>query len=386
MVFLAVWLMVPATPLASLLEQRLSSVPNATTYDIDLDTGEFTQPAFDRLVLPILSAIGGVIAKRTKEGQLQQLRKLVTKSGSRQRPETLLALRLILPVAGAVICFGLSLLADLAPPENYLLIVVGVSRGTCTRPSPWSGRPSAGRRRSSWPSPGVLDLLTVCMEAGLSLDMAIMRIGDADQSLLAHEFQKLLNEVRLGRPRGEALMAMAERNEVEELSEFCRAVVQAEPLGVSVVNVLRIQSEELRRKRKQRAEEAGHRAPVLMLMPMMGCIFPCIFSSCCGPALVDLFFKHRLSGGRRPPARPCSMLRGIASRAARRKTRISAPVTRPGCRHRARRRPLRPARRGTAAARSAGLIQARLAGVSMVPGATALTPPRRRRARRQAPR
>ena len=65
-VFLAVWLMVPSTPLASLLEQRLSSVPNATTYDIDLDTGDFTQPAFDRLVLPILSAIGGVIARRTK--------------------------------------------------------------------------------------------------------------------------------------------------------------------------------------------------------------------------------------------------------------------------------------------------------------------------------
>jgi tight adherence protein C len=129
------------------------------------------------------------------------------------------------------------------------------------------------------------------MEAGLSLDMAIMRIGDADQSLLAVEFQKLLNEVRLGRPRGEALMAMAERNDVDELTEFCRAVVQAEPLGVSVVNVLRIQSEEMRRKRKQRAEEAGHRAPVLMLLPMMGCIFPCIFVVLLGPALIELFFK-----------------------------------------------------------------------------------------------
>jgi tight adherence protein C len=138
---------------------------------------------------------------------------------------------------------------------------------------------------------GVLDLLTVCMEAGLSLDMAMMRIGDADQSVLALEFQKLLNEVRLGRPRGEALMAMAERNEVDELTEFCRAVVQAEPLGVSVVNVLRIQSEEMRRKRKQRAEEAGHRAPVLMLLPMMGCIFPCIFVVLLGPAIIEIFFK-----------------------------------------------------------------------------------------------
>jgi tight adherence protein C len=290
-VFLAVWLMVPSTPLASLLEQRLSSVPNAAAYDIDLDTGDFTQPAFDRLVLPILSAIGGVIAKRTKDGQLQQLRKLVARSGSRQRPETLLALRLILPVAGGVICFGLSLLADLAPPENYLIIVVGAVAGYMYPTLSLERKAKRRQKEILLALSGVLDLLTVCMEAGLSLDMAIMRIGDADQSLLAIEFQKLLNEVRLGRPRGEALMAMAERNEVDELTEFCRAVVQAEPLGVSVVNVLRIQSEEMRRKRKQRAEEAGHRAPVLMLLPMMGCIFPCIFVVLLGPALIQLFFK-----------------------------------------------------------------------------------------------
>jgi tight adherence protein C len=290
-VFLAVWLMVPATPLASILEQRLSSVPNAATYDIDLVTGEFTQPAFERIVLPILSSIGGVIAKRTKEGQLQQLRKLVARSGSRQRPETLLALRLILPLVGAAICFGLSLLLNLTPPDNYLLIVVGPIGGYMY-PTLSLERKGKGRQKEiQLALSGVLDLLTVCMEAGLSLDMAIMRIGDADQSVLALEFQKLLNEVRLGRVRGEAMMAMAERNDVDELTEFCRAVVQAEPLGVSVVNVLRIQSEEMRRKRKQRAEEAGHRAPVLMLLPMMGCIFPCIFVILLGPALIEIFFK-----------------------------------------------------------------------------------------------
>jgi tight adherence protein C len=290
-VFLAVWLTVPATPLASLLEQRLSSVPNAAAYDIDLETGEFTQPAFDRIVLPILSSIGGVIAKRTKEGQLQQLRRLVARSGSRQRPETLLALRLILPVAAGVICFGLSLVANLTPPQNYLLIVVGAIGGYMYPTLSLERKAKRRQKEILLALSGVLDLLTVCMEAGLSLDMAMMRIGDADQSVLALEFQKLLNEVRLGRPRGEALMAMAERNEVDELTEFCRAVVQAEPLGVSVVNVLRIQSEEMRRKRKQRAEEAGHRAPVLMLLPMMGCIFPCIFVVLLGPAIIEIFFK-----------------------------------------------------------------------------------------------
>jgi tight adherence protein C len=291
-VFLAVWRIVPAAPLTSLLEQRLSSVPNANTYDIDLETGDFTEPAFDRIVLPVLSVIGGVIARRTKEGQLQQLRKLVSRSGSRQRPETLLALRLILPIGCGLVCVGLSVLAALAPPQNVLLVVVGVIAGYMYPTLSLERKAKSRQNAIRLALPGVLDLLTVCMEAGLSLDMAIMRIGDADDSLLAHEFQKVLNEIRLGRQRGEALMAMAERNEVEELTEFCRAVVQAEPLGVSVVNVLRIQSEELRRKRKQRAEEAGHRAPVLMLMPMMGCIFPCVFIILLGPALINLFFSH----------------------------------------------------------------------------------------------
>ena len=295
-VFLAVWRVVPAAPATSLLEQRLSSVPNAAPYDIDLETGEFTEPAFDRLVLPILSAVGGVIAKRTKEGQLQQLRRLVSRSGSRQRPETLLALRLILPLVFGLICLGLSVLAALVPPQNILLVVVGAVGGYMYPTLSLERKAKRRQGEIRLALSGVLDLLTVCMEAGLSLDMAIMRIGDADESLLAHEFQKVLNEIRLGRPRGEALMAMSERNEVDELTEFCRAVVQAEPLGVSIVNVLRIQSEEIRRKRKQRAEESGHRAPVLMLLPMMGCIFPCVFIILLGPAIVNLFFSGG-SGG-----------------------------------------------------------------------------------------
>ncbi len=162
-VFLAAWHMVPSAPLASILEQRLSSVPNAASYDIDIETGEFTQPAFDRIVLPILSAIGGVIAKRTKDGQLQQLRKLVAKSGSRQRPETLLALRLILPLVGTAICFGLTLLLNLAPSDNYLLIVVGPIGGYMY---PTYSLERKGKRRQKeilLALSGVLDLLTVCM-------------------------------------------------------------------------------------------------------------------------------------------------------------------------------------------------------------------------------
>ncbi|MGA8015684.1 MAG: type II secretion system F family protein [Candidatus Dormiibacterota bacterium] len=294
-VFLAVWYVVPGTQATSLLEQRLASLPDATGYDIDLITGEFTQPAFERIVLPLLASVGNLVARRTKEGQLATLRKLVNKAGSRQRPESVLALRLVLPVVFAVVGFGLGeLLASdkiLAPPQNYLFVGMGAVLGYMW---PTFSLQRKGKKRAKellLALPGVLDLLTVCMEAGLSLDMAMMRVSEYDKSVLAGEFQKSLNEIRLGRPRADSLMAMAERADVDELSGFVRAMVQAEPLGLSVANVLRIQSEELRRVRKQRAEEAGHRAPVLMLLPMMMCIFPCIFLVLLGPAAVGLFFS-----------------------------------------------------------------------------------------------
>ena len=293
-VFVAAWFLAPAGEASSLLEQRLASLPDAAAYDIDLVTGEFTQPAFERIVLPLLGSIGRVVARRTKEGQLQHLRKLVAKSGSRQRPETVLALRLILPVVFGLAGFGLAQLVTtvLTPPMNYLLPGGGLVFGFMWPTFSLERKAKKRQNELRLALPGVLDLLTVSMEAGLSLDMAIMRVTESDQSLLSQELQKMLNEVRLGRPRSEALMAMAERDDVEELTGFVRAVVQAEPLGVSVSHVLRIQSEELRRIRKQRAEEAGHRAPVLMLLPMMGCIFPCIFIVLLGPALVHIFFPH----------------------------------------------------------------------------------------------
>ena len=292
-VFLAAWYLTPAAQSSSLLEQRLASLPEVPTYDIDLVTGEFTQPPFERIVLPVLAGIGNIVARRTKEGQLQHLRKLVLKAGSRQRPESVLALRMILPVVFGIVGFGASQMVTsvLSPPMNYLLAVGGVVFGYMYPTFSLERKAKKRAKQILLDLPGVLDLLTVCMEAGLSLDMAMMRVTEYDKSLLSHEFQKALNEIRLGRPRGEALTAMAERNDVEELSGFVRAMVQAEPLGVSVAGVLRIQSEELRRVRKQRAEEAGHRAPVLMLFPMMGCIFPCVFIILLGPAALEMFFK-----------------------------------------------------------------------------------------------
>jgi tight adherence protein C len=141
--------------------------------------------------------------------------------------------------------------------------------------------------------PSALDLLTISVEAGLSFDAALARVVDKYDNEFSRELTIMLNEVRLGRPRLEALDDVARRCKVEELSNFIQAIIQSETLGVGVANVLRIQSEEIRRKRRQRAEELGQKAPLKMLFPMVGCIFPTLFIVLLGPAVIEV--AHQFS-------------------------------------------------------------------------------------------
>ena len=276
-------------PAANVLEQRLGQIAAIDfTPLMDPVAVDLQRPITERIVGPMVQSLGRWLARRTKEGQLEALRLKLLQAGSRQRAETLLAMRVILLPAGALTGLALTSLLNLS---GSVAIAAPVALGILGYMYPTStlkGKVKKRTRAIRQALPGTLDLLTISMEAGLSLDMAIMRVSESDDSILGAEFQKVLNEVRLGRPRSEALLGMAERNAVEELSAFVRAVVQAEPLGVSVVNVLRIQSEDIRRLRKERAEQAGHRAPVLMLLPMMGCIFPCIFVCLLGPAVLTI--------------------------------------------------------------------------------------------------
>lgn len=295
-VFVAVASLVPqAEPGASLLEQRLGaiSVGDPMSPDFDLDEAELAVPITQRFIFPIIDALGNYMLRHTKQGQLQSLRQLIVKAGSKQKPEILLAQQIIAPIVFAIAAIALASFLNLGSPLNFVAPVAGVALGYAYPTSTLKGKAKKRGKQIVLELPGILDLLTISMEAGLSLDMSMMRVCDTESGVLAAEFRQIINEVRLGRPRAEAMMAMAERNDVEELTTFIRSVVQAEPLGVSIANVLQIQSEELRRLRRQRAEEAGHRAPVLMLLPMMGCIFPCIFLMLLGPAALTIIAtKH----------------------------------------------------------------------------------------------
>jgi tight adherence protein C len=133
--------------------------------------------------------------------------------------------------------------------------------------------------------PDTIDVLSISVEAGLGFDSAMIRICSKSQNPLTHEFEKYLTEIRLGKGRREALRQIETRTGVEDLNTFIGAVIQADQLGVSIAKTLRIQSEQLRTKRRQRAEQLAQQAPLKMLFPMILFIFPSVFVVILGPSI-----------------------------------------------------------------------------------------------------
>jgi tight adherence protein C len=136
--------------------------------------------------------------------------------------------------------------------------------------------------------PDAFDLITTCVEAGLGLDAALSRVAEKVQGPFAQELSRSLREIALGKTRRDALKELGERTQVPDLIQFTNAVIQAEAMGSSIGQVLRVQSDQLRVRRRQRAEEAAYKAPVKMLFPLVMCIFPTLFIVILGPAVITI--------------------------------------------------------------------------------------------------
>jgi tight adherence protein C len=137
--------------------------------------------------------------------------------------------------------------------------------------------------------PDTLDLLTISVRAGLGFDAALAKVVEKMPGPLTDEFRRALAEVRVGKARRDALRDMIPRTNVAPLSAFIGAIIQAELLGVSISKVLQIQSDQLRIERRQRAEELAAKAPIKMIFPLVGCIFPSLFIVILGPAMISIF-------------------------------------------------------------------------------------------------
>ena len=275
---------------ADLLEARLAQFAETGHHVTSLAEAELSLPFADRVIKPIFDTLGKIMARRMQGGQQQAIQERLNLAG---RPGGLtaggfVALQMMAMVIGVVLGIGLALLLGLAGPLLYLAPVVGGVLGYLVPASTISRRIRKRQKEILLALPSALDLLTISVEAGLAFDAALSRVTDKYRNALAAEFTQVLNEIRLGRPRLEALDEMGRRNKVDELTNFLQAIIQSEQLGVGIANVLRIQSEEIRRRRRQRAEEAGQKAPIKMLLPMIGCIFPTLFIVLLGPAVIQV--------------------------------------------------------------------------------------------------
>lgn len=136
--------------------------------------------------------------------------------------------------------------------------------------------------------PDVMDLLSVSVEAGLGFDAALLRVGEHFKGALIDELLTVNREIQIGKPRREAFKSLGSRSNVEELKTFAGAMVQAEQLGISIKNVLRLQAQQLRLRRRQSAEEKAMKAPVKMMLPLVIFILPVLFIILLGPSVIRI--------------------------------------------------------------------------------------------------
>ena len=142
--------------------------------------------------------------------------------------------------------------------------------------------------------PDAIDMLTICVEAGLGFDAALAQVARNTKGPVAAEFSRVLQEMQIGKSRSQALRAMAERTTVPELQSFVSALVQSGEMGIPVAHVLREQAKEMRVRRRQRAEEQAQKVPVKITFPLIFCLFPALMVVILGPGAIEI--AHTLFG------------------------------------------------------------------------------------------
>ena len=270
------------------VQARLSQI--GTTEVRNLEDLELQLPFFERTIRPLAQRISGAASRITTAGYTERIEKRLALAGypGGMRTAEFLGLRLIVAAIGA----GVGALVGLLFIGGFVGAIVGLAGGFLVgylAPDFWvSRRIRARQQQILLQIPDALDLLTISVRAGLGFDAALAKVVEKIEGPLSDEFRRALAEVRVGRIRREALRDIVTRTEVPALSNFIGAVIQAEQLGVAISKVLQIQSEQLRIGRRQRAEEMAAKAPIKMLFPLVGCIFPSMFIVLLGPAMIQI--------------------------------------------------------------------------------------------------
>src|SRR5712692_3760971 len=277
----------PSTNTAAMVQQRLSVYGGEKPMTVE--EIELQKPFSERVLRPMIEKIGSLLSRSTPQKARQDTMNRLELAGrpGNLTPEDFVAVRLVAAAIFAALGFLIGLLLG-----NVLYLVISLALGALLgyyAPVLWLKQKVDARRNEIQKGlPDALDLLVICVDAGLGFDASLARVTDKYKNALSDLLSKALREVSRGRPRLEALDEMGRNSGVEDLHNFIQAVIQSEQFGTGIGKILRIQADEMRRKRRQRAQERGAQATLKMMMPMVGCIFPTLWIVLLGPAVLIL--------------------------------------------------------------------------------------------------
>ncbi len=248
-------------------------------------------PFADRVIAPVVLRLGSFFRRYTPVGYLEATQQKLTYAGVlRMDASAFVVTKVLLTVTGIIVAI---ILRNFGDGILRLFVLFGPPAIGFFGPDAWLSRKIDDRKNTMLRAlPDTLDMLVISVEAGLGFDAALQRVVESVPGPLSEEFFRMLQEVRVGVARREAMRNLIERSDLEELRSFLLAMMQAEAFGVAIARVLRVQADEMRVKRRQRAQEKAFAAPVKLTFPLVFCIFPALFIVLLGPAafqIVDAF-------------------------------------------------------------------------------------------------
>jgi tight adherence protein C len=288
LVFLGILLVFASMLMGQALDPVQARLQQIAVRPRTLEELELQRPLTDRTLKPIIQGIAGLIGRFYPQNTVKGVGIKLKRAGMESTStEFFLGVKGFASVVGAIAASAIVNLLTSDLTFTLLGLAGGLFIGFMAPDFYLSSKASGRGNGILLQLPDALDLLTISVEAGLGFDAAIVKVTEKMKGPLTDEFKRAAGEQRIGKARQEALRGISERVEVKELQNFISAIIQADQLGVSMSKVLRIQSEQLRMERRQRAEEKAARAPILIMLPTVGCIFPSLFIVILAPAALS---------------------------------------------------------------------------------------------------
>jgi tight adherence protein C len=269
-----------------------SQVAGTTSENVNLREQHLSESFGSRIIVPIVAGATRVARRVTPIDARDRIARKLLLAGSPAGwdAERVLAFKIIGLVVGVIGALLVSsVIGSVTPFIRIVLFGLLGFVGFLAPDSMLSRRVDERQREILRTLSDTLDLLTISVEAGLSLNAAIAQVVQNVPGVLSSEFARMLQEIQLGVPRADAFRNLAERTDVDELNAFALAMIQADVFGVSIASVLRTQAQQLRIKRRQAAEAKAQQTPVKIVFPLVLCILPALFIVIVGPGAIQIW-------------------------------------------------------------------------------------------------